>query len=235
MIQNRVILERYSEEEARQRGIPFKYWKDPTVQAGEYVLTDDGYVVPVRSTRRQVQEYRMIRVDIGQFYVTKRGTLRVPNQQIEKVTRGHIRKVHLRRLAQNFVKAALNLRLAYEMTFGRPPGVTQLAHIVNNQRFWGAVSERLDKDLKDAGLNVPGVLQEMKALLHNDAVDGKTKFSVLSELMDLNNMRKPREVQSPGFMAAFPMVRQNFVPTHSEPVRALPEPVPQNGDATTEE
>lgn len=38
----KIIFEIYTAEEAKERGIPFKHWKD--CQPGEYGLSDDGYV-----------------------------------------------------------------------------------------------------------------------------------------------------------------------------------------------
>lgn len=42
----------YTMEEARELGMKFKYWRDITVEKGDYVLTDDNYVIEVLNVRR---------------------------------------------------------------------------------------------------------------------------------------------------------------------------------------
>lgn len=69
----------YTEEEASNKGIQWLYWKDERVKEGDWVITDDLYVVQVRSvkeyTNRRNKTNRFLLTTIAPAWVTKQAKL----------------------------------------------------------------------------------------------------------------------------------------------------------------
>jgi len=220
------LLECWTEAEAHAHGIQYKHWKDPTVRDGDFIISDDRFIIRAKTVHTYIQEHRRILTDIGKFSVTKSGKLRVAGKRMFPV-----RSVWWKfryRLVRNFIESGLKLREAYLLTLGREPTDQHLRDILKTQEFWTLVSKAFGSKLKQLNLDEDALLKEYRAMLDDKSIDPKLKFQVLNRMSTLNGGdMDPESAKSRSFvpMQFMPMVaetRQNFpLVGEEEPIAEL--------------
>jgi hypothetical protein len=203
----------YTEDEAKEEGLSYKYWKD--VDIGEYGITDDGYVAVCIGRKEYIESQgrcrAFIKLSCGVGWGTKTSKLLYePNKEFglysqvkpDYWVRKEIRSTRFKNAVTAYVEQLLSTNAIDWTTIGniyrpdqRVPEAT-IRRLFKQQEVREVIDDKLKKVMLDRGIS-----QELVLDLHLEAIeiarrknDPSNMLRGTENLMDLLEMKPGKKV-----------------------------------------
>jgi hypothetical protein len=189
----------FTENEAIEKGISWKFWGDPTIQVDEFVKSDDGYVCQVRAlyhvTNSSGKPNTFVRTTVGQYNLTYSKSFKVKEiidkrRELKDFRNDSTKTSNREKQFVDLILSGCEPEYACQTVFGvsKTPTSQKVKRLMSKPSVVKYMSENLKDAFKEVGVDDTWILRKIVNEVENETAKSSERLSAVMALAKLKGL-----------------------------------------------